>query len=258
LTASARIRTLIVDDEPLARRRLRMMLASETDLDVVGEAGTGSAAVESIVNVLPDLVFLDVQMPGLDGFQVLRCTAKAHRAAVVFVTAYDEHATRAFDVHAVDYLVKPVTAARLHEAVRRAVERVRQTSRQETARVLDRLLDDVAGDTRDRESIPVRRKGEVELVTVADVEWIEADGDYVKIHTARDVHVLRGTLSRIAARLGGPGFARIHRRIVVNTSRVRAIESVAGGGYSVVIAGGTRLPCGRKYRAVVRSLARRR
>jgi two-component system, LytTR family, response regulator len=258
MSTAPRIRALVVDDEPLARRRLRSMLATETELEVIGEAGTGSAAVEAIADMRPDLIFLDVQMPGLDGFQVLRCTAQAHRAAVVFVTAYDEHAIRAFDVHAVDYLVKPVTAARLHEAVRRAVARVRQAPRDEDASRIDRVLEDVAGreGTPDGARIPIRRKGAVDFVKVADVDWVEADGDHVKIHAARDVHVLRETLSRVAERLGGPGFARIHRRIIVNTARVRTLESGEGGAYTLVLAGGTRLPCGRKYRAAVQSLIR--
>jgi two-component system LytT family response regulator len=248
-----------VDDEPLARRRLQAMLATEADLDLIGEAATGPAAVEAIAGQRPDLVFLDVQMPGLDGFEVLRCTARAHRPAVVFVTAYDQHAIRAFDVQAVDYLVKPVTAARLREAVRRAVARVRESSKRENATLIDRVLESVgggAGNAQEDVRIPLRRNGAVDFIHAGEIDWVEAYGDLVKIHAGRDVHVLRETLSEIAARLEGRGFARVHRSLVVNTSRVRTVESVARGGYVLVLTSGARLRSGRRYRSAVQLLLR--
>ena len=256
MTAVRRIRTLVVDDEPLARRRLLAMLATEADVEVIGEAGTGSAAVEMISGERPDLVFLDVQMPGFDGFGVLRCTARAHRPAVVFVTAHDEYAIRAFDVQAVDYLVKPVTAARLHEAVRRVVAKLRDTPKRENALLIDRILVEVGEGALGGARIPIRRDGVVDFVRMADIDWVEADGDRVKVHAGREVHTLRETLAHFAARLAEGSFARVHRSIIVNATRVRSVESIPRGQYVIVLSGGARLRSGRRFRAAVQALIR--
>src|SRR5690349_18596616 len=171
-----RIRTLVVDDEPLARRRLLSMLAKESEIEVIGEAGNGTSAVRAIGEERPDLVFLDVQMPGLDGFEVLRATTSTHQPLVIFVTAHDEHAIRAFDVQAIDYLLKPVDAGRFHESVRRAVARFRQPGQRDLAREMAELLDRVsANPTRDAR-IPVKRDGRVSFVPVGEIDWVEADG----------------------------------------------------------------------------------
>ena len=251
-----RLRALIVDDEPLARRRLLALLAEEPDIEVIGEAGTGSAAVEAIAGKRPDLVFLDVQMPGLDGFGVLRCTAKAHTPVVVFVTAHDEHAIRAFEVQAVDYLLKPVTAARFHEAARRAILRARTAPRTETARSIDALLSRVADPLPDESRIAVKGDGRVAFVAVADIDWIEADGDYALIHAGRELHPVRQTMTELEAKLPRERFARVHRSVIVNVSRVREVESVPKGGYVLVLRDGTRLRSGRVYREVVQALIR--
>src|SRR6185503_20038322 len=161
MTGDARIRTLIVDDEPLARRRLRALLADESDIEIVGEAGSGNAAVAAMDKLRPDLVFLDVHMPELNGFEVLRETAARHQPDVVFVTAFDEHAIRAFDVQAVDYILKPVVEPRFREAVRRAVKRLRENPRAEIARELAKLLEAVGTPAASASRIPIRRDGRV-------------------------------------------------------------------------------------------------
>jgi two-component system LytT family response regulator len=247
-----------VDDEPLARDRLKDLLAAEPDIEVIGEAGSGSAAVEAISGRRPDLVLLDVQMPGLDGFGVLRCTAGAHVPAVVFVTAHDEHAIRAFEVQAVDYVLKPVVAARLRVAVRRAVTRLRSTPPEERARAIERLRAGVAGEggAGDAERVPLKGGGGVTLVRAADIAWVQADGDYIRVHAGREVHAVRQSLTAFVARLKAKGFLRIHRSCIVNLRHVRTIEPVPKGGYRLLLHDGTRLRCGRAYRAAVRGLLR--
>ena len=255
-TSTARARALVVDDEMLARQRLVAMLADERDVDVIGMADGGSAAVQAIADKHPDLVFLDVQMPGLDGFGVLRCTAGAHRPVVVFVTAHDEHAIRAFEVNAADYLLKPVTAARLHEAVRRAVERVRNVARADNARAIDGVLAQSPETPATAARVPVRRDDGVDLVTVADITWVEADGDHARIHAGAAVHVLHETMAELDARLRPFRFMRVHRSAIVNVDAVRAIEPIAKGDYTLVLRDGTRVRSGRRYRADVQSLIR--
>ena len=257
MTRPPKVRALIVDDEPLARRRLLGLLADEPDVAVIGEAGSGSAAVEAIAGKRPDLVFLDVQMPGLDGFGVLRCTALAHAPVIVFVTAHDEHAIRAFEVQAVDYLLKPVTAARFHEAVRRAVTKVRAASAPDHARAIESLLAEIGPPAEDEIRIPIRQEGRVLLVRPADLDWVEADSDHLRIHVGREVYVVRETLSDLEGRLPSERFARIHRSIIVNRAKVRVVESVPKGGYVLVMTDGARLRSGRSYRETVQSLTRR-
>jgi len=253
----SRVRAIIVDDELLARRRLLALLAEEPEVEVIGEAGSGSAAVEAIAGKRPDLVFLDVQMPGLDGFGVLRCIARAHLPAIVFVTAHDEHAIRAFEVEAVDYLLKPVAAARFHEAVRRAVARARSMPRGENARAIQQLLSRVPNPGDDGPRIPVRRDGRTAFVRVAEIDWVEADGDHLRIHAGREVHTLRETMTELEAALPEKQFARVHRSIIVNVGRVREVESIPKGDYLLVMPDGTRLRTGRTYRESVQALIRR-
>jgi two-component system, LytTR family, response regulator len=251
-----RVRALIIDDEALARGRLAAMLAEEPDIHVIGEADGGSSAVEAIVSARPELVFLDVQMPGLDGFGVLRCTAGAHRPVVVFVTAHDEHAIRAFDVNAADYLLKPVTALRLREAVRRAVERVRSAQPTENARAVDRVLAAVPETPATQARIPVRQGHGIGLVRVADIVWVEADGDHVRLHAEGTVHTLRDTMAELEAKLRPFRFVRVHRSAIVSTEAVRTVESITKGDYHLVLRDGTRVRTGRSYRDDVQALIR--
>src|SRR5690242_7563932 len=216
---TARVRVLIVDDEPPARKRLRALLADEPEVEVIGEAGSGTEAVTMIAAERPDLVLLDIQMPGLDGLGVIREIASHDPPLIVFVTAHDEHAIKAFEVEAVDYVLKPVLEPRLREAVRRAVERIRRGGSGDTTREIARLLDRYAQSQSSQPAtrLPIRRDGSVTFVKVDDIDWLEADGDYVRIHIGKAMHVVRDTIAEIVAKLPAARFVRVHRSIVVNT-----------------------------------------
>lgn len=255
-----RVRALIVDDESLARRRLAAMLAGEPAIQLIGEADGGPAAVQAIATERPDLVFLDVQMPELDAFGVLRCTIGAHRPVIVFVTAHDEYAIRAFEVHAADYLLKPVVSARLKEAVRRAVERVRNASRDANERALDRLLSQVAPAPASMlapsraDRIPIKQADGTHFVNVDDVTRIEAAGDHLRVHAGAEVYTVRDTLTNFAAALQQFGFVRVHRSAMVNPTAVRSVEPIARGGHYLILRDGARVRSGRRYRGAVRAL----
>ena len=251
-----RIRTLVVDDEPLARRRLLSMLATESEIEIVGEAGTGTTAVRAIAETRPDLVFLDVQMPGLDGFEVLRATTSIHQPVVIFVTAHDEHAIRAFDVQAIDYLLKPVDEGRFRESVRRAVGRLRNPAQRDLAREMAQLLDRVSAQPTRDARIAVKRDGRVTFVPIDEIDWVEADGDLLRLHTVKGAHVIRETMAQLEAKLPVPDFVRIHRSIIVNARRVREVQPWFKGDYVLTLNDGTKLRSGRTYRQSVQSLIR--
>jgi two-component system LytT family response regulator len=243
------VRVMIVDDEELARQRIRRLLAREEGVEVVGEASDGMQAVESIRSLVPDLVFLDVQMPEVDGFAVLERLRPQLAPAVVFVTAHDEHALRAFDVHAVDYLRKPFDAVRFKEAFSRARRRLAGTEAEERARKLDALLGQVeARPPRARERLMVRSDGRLYFVRVDDIDWIEAAGNYVKLHVGRDTHLMRETMAGIEKLLDSSRFLRIHRSAIVNLDRVREMQPWFSGEYTVILRDGTQLRLSRVYR----------
>lgn len=250
-----RFRAFLVDDEPLARARLRALLEPEADFEIVGEAGDGPEAVERVRVARPDVLFLDVQMPGLDGFGVLEQLEAGERPWVVFVTAHDVHAVRAFQVHALHYVLKPVTP----EALGAALERLReaeQTGRTlELARNLERLLESRQPGEAEAPENParpsrwlVRSSGSVQVVPIDTVLRLEADGDYVRLHAGKQVHLHRATLQALAADLDPSRFARLHRSHVVRLDQVASVRSDAGGDGVVVLADGTELPLSRTYR----------
>jgi two-component system LytT family response regulator len=243
------LRVLIVDDEELARQRLQRLLASEHDVEVIGEACDGVQAVESIRALVPDLVFLDVQMPEVDGFAVLEQLRPRPVPAVIFVTAHDDYALRAFDVHAVDYLRKPFDAARFREAFARARQRLAGAGAEEHARKLDALLAQVeTHPPRSRERIMVRTDGRLYLVRIDDIDWIEAAGNYVKLHVGRETHLMRETMTGIEKMLDPTRFLRIHRSTIVNLDRVREMQPWFSGEYTVILRDGTQLRLSRVYR----------
>jgi two-component system LytT family response regulator len=222
------VRVVIVDDEPLARERIRDLVARHPDTEIAAECGDGIAAVAALDRLRPDAVLLDVQMPGLDGFDVI-ATAE-HLPAVVFVTAYDEHALRAFDAHAVDYLLKPIDARRFDIALARLRERLSLPAAD--VRTLAADLGRYRGwSTR----LAVRGASRIELVAVADIHWIEAAGNYVVLKLAAGEHLLRETLKSIEARLDPAAFARIHRSVIVNIDRISHLEPIAHGEYLVTM-----------------------
>lgn len=253
MTRAGALRTLIVDDEQLARERLASMLNGITNIQVIGSADSGSTAVKAIADLRPDLVFLDVQMPGLDGFDVLRHTRSAHQPIVVFITAFDQHAIRAFDVHAADYLLKPVSRERLMESLRRITERASTVRGTEAAKRLESLLDHVS-DTRRSVTIPVPGKVGVQLVPADEILWIEADADYARLHASGMCHMIRETLTDLEERLRQAHFVRVHRSAIVNVSAIRSIEPISKGDYYVVLRDGTRVRSSRHYRRAVQGL----
>lgn len=256
------IRSMIVDDEPLARRLLRSMLASEDDIEIVDECADGREAVEAIHREQPDLLFLDIQMPGMDGFQVLESLSLEELPRVVFVTAYDQYALRAFDVHALDYLLKPFDEERLDEALRRAREDLRD-EREEPAGTTDREADrspgsydlkilDLLRELHDRgryaERLAITLEERTRFLPVEEIDWIEADGKYVKIHAADHTYPFREGISSVEERLDPRDFLRIHRSRIVRVNAVKEVQSWFKGEYLLILEDGTKLTTGRSYR----------
>jgi two-component system, LytTR family, response regulator len=246
------IRAVIVDDEPLARERIRALVSAHADVEVAGECGDGLAAVAALDDLRPDAVFLDVQMPGLDGFDVL--AAAEHLPAVVFVTAYDEHALRAFDAHAVDYLLKPIDERRFDIALARLRERL--GAGRHPPDEVRALAADLARYRGWSTRLAVRAGGRIELVPVADIHWIEAAGNYVCLHLGKAEHILRETLKSLEARLDPGSFARIHRSAIVNLDRIAHLEPIEHGEYLVTLRDGTSLYATRSFSRRLRDLLR--
>ena len=238
------VRALIVDDEPWARRRLSRLLAMEPGVQLVAECGDGESAVAAVREHAPDVVFLDVKMPGVDGFEALRRMPPAPRRCVIFVTAFDDYAVRAFDVEAVDYLVKPVDPQRLRAALGRALDRL------SVANWRDKSCEPTpCGDY--PASVAIKTQGRVRLLPVQDIEWISAEGKHVRIHTARDTHLVRRPLRWFEARLDPRQFVRIHRSTLAGISRICEIEPTFHGDYCVTLTSGVSLPLSRVYRDAV-------
>jgi two-component system LytT family response regulator len=255
------IRALIVDDEPLARRGIRQLLDREPDVTVIGEARNGRDALRALRTLNPELVFLDVQMPELDGFGVLRTYGPERMPAVVFVTAYDAFAVRAFDAHAIDYLVKPLREARFAEAVQRVRERMRSNDAVALSRQLSALL--ATTDATKAETKPVSRRivvptsnGDL-VLDASEIDWIEADDYYAAVYAGGRRHLIRESLASLETRLDGTQFARAHRSAIVNLQRVRELRSEAPGECVVVLRDGTRVPVSRRRREHVVELVRR-
>ncbi len=245
------LRMIIVDDEPLARERMRDLLARHADVELVAECGDGLAAVAAFDRLRPDAALLDVQMPGLDGFDVM-ATAE-HVPAVVFVTAYDEHALRAFDAHAVDYLLKPIDVRRFDVAVARLRDRLRVPSAAADARSHAAELGRYRGwATR----LAVRSEGRIDLVAVADLHWIEAAGNYVCLKLADTELVMRETLKSLHARLDPAAFTQIHRGVIVHIDRISHLGPIAHGEYLVTMRDGRTLYATRSFSHRLRHLLR--
>lgn len=246
-----RIRALIVDDEPPARRRLRALLDEENDIEVIGEVGDGRSAVERIVAARPDLLFLDIQIPELSGMDVVETIGVDAMPAVIFVTAFDEYAVRAFDLAAVDYLLKPFDQARFRRAVARARQQLHHPD--VTAARLTRILDRWRA-THQPARLPVKQRGRIQMVALADLDYITSSGSYVRLHIGAQSHLIRERISTLEDRLDPARFARVHRSLIVNIERVRELEPLYRGEYVIWLENGTRLLTGRTYRARVQQV----
>jgi two-component system LytT family response regulator len=249
------LRVLIVDDEPVARRRIRRLLQQEPDVEIAGECGDGQAAADAVLTLRPDLVFLDVQMPERDGFGVLEAVGPGEMPAVVFVTAYDRYALRAFDVHALDYLLKPFTRERFHEALARARRRGRAAGDLERRFVA--LLDELRSGRRYLTRFAVRSGGRVQIVEASRVDWIGAADNYVTIHAEGREHLLRETMARLEQQLDPDRFVRIHRSAIVQIDRIKELRPSFHGDFAVLLHDGTRLTLSRGYRGRVERLLKR-
>lgn len=259
--ATRKIRTLIVDDEPLARERVRTMVGQEADLEVIAEARDGAEAVDAILSRDPDLVFLDVQMPKLDGFEVIASVGPERMPPVVFTTAFDQHALRAFEVQALDYLLKPFDQERFRGALGRVRQHIDSYESGQLGRKLLALVRDMQGDgpvlgdalpvpVADRKSdrMVVKSNGRLFFLRSDEIDWVEAAGNYVRLHVGSDAHLLRETMNAIEARLDPELFFRIHRSRIVNIERVKELQPWFNGEYVVLLRNGTKLTLSRGYR----------
>lgn len=244
----AKIRIVIVDDEPLARRGIRALLNGEKDVEVIAECRNGREAVAVIEEQAPDLVFLDVQMPELNGFDVVEAIGAERMPAVIFVTAYDKYALRAFDVHALDYLLKPLDGDRFTRALQRARMQIEGKSIRDLSRTLQNLLDDLKKNQKYTERLVIKSAGRIFFLGVAEIDWIEAADNYVRLHAGPDAHLLRETMNGLEKRLDPVQFLRIHRSRIVNIKRIKELQPLFRGEYDIMLRDGTRLESGRGYR----------
>jgi two-component system, LytTR family, response regulator len=242
------IRTLIVDDEPLARERIRMLLKDEPEFEIVSESASGTEAVGDIRRLAPDLVFLDVQMPELTGFEVLDRLDPARMPVIVFVTAYDQYALKAFEVCALDYLLKPFDRERFGRALARArAELDRRQAGQVNERVL-KLLSELGTVKKHLEKLMIRDGGRVFFLRTDEIDWIEAAGNYVRLHVGKEAYLYRETMTKLEAQLNPERFARIHRSAMVNIERIKEMQPWFRGDYVIVLRDNQKLTLSRTYR----------
>ena len=244
----SKMRTLVVDDEPMARERVMSLLQHEADIEIVGECSDGAQAIAAIHDQTPDLVFLDVQMPGIDGFGVISAIGAERMPIVIFVTAYDEYALKAFEVHALDYLLKPFGKDRFQETLKHARASLERRRAGELGRRLLALVNDIKPEAPRFDRLVVKSGGRVFFLRSEDIDWIEASGNYVRLHLGEESHLFRETMNRMEARLDARRFVRIHRGRIVNTERIRELQPWFNGEYVVVLRNGTKLPLSRGYR----------
>jgi two-component system LytT family response regulator len=250
MARAEQIRVLIVDDEPVARRGLRNQLKKAGDIEVIAEAGNGRDAVETIVQTRPDLVFLDVQMPLLDGFRVIETLTEEHLPpAIVFVTAFDEHAIHAFEINALDYLLKPVDPKRLQKTLQRAREQIRSTRTVERDEKLFALLRDLKSlKTEYLQRFVVKKDGRIFFLDANEIEWVSSEGNYVQLHSRAKTHLLRETMDRLECKLNPREFIRIRRSTIVRTDVIKELQPLFNGEYGVILKDGTQLQSSRRYR----------
>jgi two-component system LytT family response regulator len=255
-----KIRTLIVDDEPLARRNLRLLLEKDPQIEIIDECRNGREAVKAVESYRPDLIFLDIQMPEMDGFEVIEQVGAESIHAIIFVTAFDQYALKAFEVHALDYLLKPFDDARFKKALQQAKFQIEQREINKISKKLLALLED--REHRLEHSIHtktyltrlmVKLASRVILLNVNEIDWIEADGNYAKLHVGRKAHLLREKMHDLESQLDPQKFVRIHRSIIVNLDRIKELHPHFNGDYIVVLTDGVQLKLSRSRREQLES-----
>jgi two-component system, LytTR family, response regulator len=239
------MRVLIVDDQPLARRGVIARLKRFEDMDIVGECGDGASAVSKMLELLPDLVFLDVQMPGMDGFEVLRALPRESWPAVIFLTAHEQHALRAFEVHALDYLLKPIDDERFAVAIQRARRFADSQSKAQFDERILQLLDETSGKYASR--FAVRTGAKIQVVFAEDVEWVGTAGNYTELHSGGKAHLLRETMNTLEERLDPAEFIRVHRSRIVRLRCVRELRAIGNREYLVKLSDGSEHRASRSY-----------
>ena len=243
-----KIRALIVDDEPLGRERIRTLLREDAEVEVVGECADGRQAIAAVERLKPDLLFLDVQMPEMDGFAVVDAIAAQHMPAIIFVTAYDRYAVQAFEVHALDYLLKSFDRERFQSAVARAKQEIRRSREGALNERLAGLLEDLESRKQRATRVVIKSAGRIFFLPVEEIDWVEAADNYVRIHAGIEAHLVRETLQSLEGRLDPAKFLRIHRSTIVNLDRIRELHPLFHGDYAVRLRDGTELTLSRNYR----------
>ena len=250
-----KIKTLIVDDEPLARRNLRLLLEKDSQIEIIDECRNGREAVNAIKGLSPDLLFLDIQMPEMDDFDVLEKVGADKIHAIIFVTAFDQYALKAFEVHALDYLLKPFDDVRFEKALQQAKSQIEQREINKLSKKLLALLEDRVSDREHRarektylHRLMIKLANRVLLLKVADIDWIEADGNYAKLHVGNKAHMLREKMHDLESQLDPDTFVRVHRSIIVNLDRIKELHPHFNGDYVIVLADGTQLRLSRSRR----------
>lgn len=258
------IRAMIVDDEPLARASIRLLLETDSEVEVIAEAGSGAEAVELIAGHAPDLLFLDIQMPGMNGFDVLEKVDTARIPAIIFVTAFDQYALRAFEVHALDYLLKPFDDVRFEKALRQAKAQIEQREINKLSQKLFALLEDreerhAATEPRPDRSkyltrLMIKSASRIFFLKADEIDWISAEDYYVKLHVGRKSHLLRETMNELETKLDPEKFLRIHRSSIVNLDRIKEMHAHFNGDYVVILHDGTELKLSRSRREQLQAL----
>ena len=244
----SKIRALIVDDEPLARRRIKSLLAHDQSVEVIGECSDGYKAITSISELTPDLVFLDVQMPAIDGFEVIKTIGAEQMPTVIFVTAYDQYALKAFEVNALDYLLKPFDRKRFQKTLERAKAMIRGLQNGNVNNQLLSLLGDLRREQKTPDRFIIKSGGRVVFLRVEEIDWMSTVGNYVRLQVGRDSHLMRETMTGMESKLDPVRFMRIHRSTIVNLDRIKEMQPWAKGEYVVILRDGTRLIMSRRYR----------
>lgn len=245
---ATRIRALIVDDEPLARDMIREMLADDSEVEIIGECVNGREAVEAIQTHAPDLLFLDVQMPEANAFAVLEALKTERVPLIVFVTAYDQYAVQAFDVHALDYLLKPFDRERFETAMQRVKAQLRQQTNGDREQRILTILEELKAETKHLERLVIKNAGRVFFLETDEIDWIEAEGNYVRVHAGKKSHLIRETISSLESQLDPKKFLRIHRSAIVKIDRIQELQPWFHGEYHVILHNGTQLTLSRNYR----------
>jgi len=249
-----KIRTIIVDDEPLAREGVRMMLEADADISVVAECANGTEAVTAILDQKPDLIFLDVQMPEMNGFEVIEAVGIKQMPGVIFVTAYDKYSIQAFEINALDYLLKPFTTKRFSAALERAKTQVRNKETGNLNQKLSTLLEDLKSATNYLERIVVKISGRIFFLNVEEINWIEAADVYVCLHTGCEAHLIRGAIGKLETQLNPKQFLRIHRSMIVSVKQIKELQPMFHGEYEIILQDGTKLTSSRSYRHNLQTL----